>query len=220
MNVDEVKQTPREGDQQCRPPSQSYRGGFGGRGSRGRGTFRGRFNSGTHRKLFCVFCGEDKGHTTRFCEYTKQKQEELRTKNSEPKLKEVANIPQYCPVNYGIPNVHALSYSYQQPRPAQQQLPPTPTFQALPPPPTYQPLPPPPLEQLKIEDTAMQQSVNNVVPATSHIFPIMGGSAQEPETKRQKKNTFEECSTSEFKGPSVNPDGPTYQSPFPKRTCA
>ena len=140
MNVDEVKQTPREGDQQCRPPSQPYRGGFGGRGSRGRG----RFNSGTHRKLFCVFCGEDKGHTTRFCEYTKQKQEELRTKNSEPKLKEVANIPQYCPVNYGIPNVHALSYSYQQPRPAQQQLPPTPTFQALPPPPTYQPLPPPP----------------------------------------------------------------------------
>jgi hypothetical protein len=29
------------------------------------------------RKLFCLFCGEDKGHTTRTCQVTIQKQKEI-----------------------------------------------------------------------------------------------------------------------------------------------
>jgi hypothetical protein len=44
-----------------------------GRGSRG---FRGRYGD-QPRKLYCLFCGEDKGHTTRTCEVTIQKQKEI-----------------------------------------------------------------------------------------------------------------------------------------------
>jgi hypothetical protein len=44
-----------------------------GRGARG---FGGRF--GDHpRKIYCLFCGEDKGHTTRMCQITIQKQKEI-----------------------------------------------------------------------------------------------------------------------------------------------
>jgi hypothetical protein len=44
-----------------------------GRGARG---FRGRY--GDHpRKIYCLFCGEDKGHTTRMCQITIQKQKEI-----------------------------------------------------------------------------------------------------------------------------------------------
>jgi hypothetical protein len=44
--------------------------------SRGRRSFRGRFNS-QPRRLFCLFCGEDKGHTTRMCQVMIQKQKEI-----------------------------------------------------------------------------------------------------------------------------------------------
>jgi hypothetical protein len=45
---------------------------------RGRGgqSFGGRFSS-QPRRLFCLFCGEDKGHTTRTCQVTIQKQKEI-----------------------------------------------------------------------------------------------------------------------------------------------
>jgi hypothetical protein len=43
---------------------------------RGGRIFGGRFNSQL-RKLCCVFCGEDKGHTIRTCQITIQKQKEL-----------------------------------------------------------------------------------------------------------------------------------------------
>jgi hypothetical protein len=44
-----------------------------GRGARG---FGGRF--GDHpRKIYCLFCGEDKGHTTRMCRITIQKQKKI-----------------------------------------------------------------------------------------------------------------------------------------------
>jgi hypothetical protein len=44
-----------------------------GRGARG---FGGRFGD-QHRKIYCLFCGEDKGHTTRMCHVTIQKQKEI-----------------------------------------------------------------------------------------------------------------------------------------------
>jgi hypothetical protein len=44
-----------------------------GRGSRG---FGGRYGD-QPRKIFCLFCGEDKGHTTRTCQITIQKQKEI-----------------------------------------------------------------------------------------------------------------------------------------------
>jgi hypothetical protein len=51
-----------------RPPAPSGRGGrsFGG----------GQFGNQS-RKLYCVFCGEDMGHTTRTCQITIQKQKEI-----------------------------------------------------------------------------------------------------------------------------------------------
>jgi hypothetical protein len=44
-----------------------------GRGVRG---FGGRFGD-QPRKIYCLFCGEDKGHTTRMCHVTIQKQKEI-----------------------------------------------------------------------------------------------------------------------------------------------
>jgi hypothetical protein len=50
-----------------KPPAQR------GRGARG---FGGRY--GDHpRKIYCLFCGEDKGHTTRMCQITILKQKEI-----------------------------------------------------------------------------------------------------------------------------------------------
>jgi hypothetical protein len=46
------------------------------RGRGGRSFSGGRF-SNQPRKLFCIFCGEDKGHTTRTCQVTIQKQKEI-----------------------------------------------------------------------------------------------------------------------------------------------
>jgi hypothetical protein len=50
-----------------RPPAPRDRGGQ---------SFGGRFNSQT-RRLFCLFCGEDKGHTTRTRQVIIQKQKEI-----------------------------------------------------------------------------------------------------------------------------------------------
>jgi hypothetical protein len=44
-----------------------------GRGARG---FEGRYED-QPRKIYCLFCGEDKGHTTRMCQITIQKQKEI-----------------------------------------------------------------------------------------------------------------------------------------------
>jgi hypothetical protein len=61
--------------------SQSYRmqqSSFRPPAPRGRGgqSLGGRFSS-QPRRLFCLFCGEDKGHTTRTCQVTIQKQKKI-----------------------------------------------------------------------------------------------------------------------------------------------
>jgi hypothetical protein len=50
-----------------RPPASRGRGGKG---------FGGRYGD-QPRKIYCLFCGEDKGHTTRTCQITIQKQKEI-----------------------------------------------------------------------------------------------------------------------------------------------
>jgi hypothetical protein len=50
-----------------RPPAPRGRGGR---------SFGGRYGD-QPRRLFCLFCGEDKGHTTRMCQVTIQKQKEI-----------------------------------------------------------------------------------------------------------------------------------------------
>jgi hypothetical protein len=51
-----------------RPPAPRGRGGR---------SFSGGWYSNQLRKLFCLFCGEDKGHTTRTCQVMIQKQKEI-----------------------------------------------------------------------------------------------------------------------------------------------
>jgi hypothetical protein len=50
-----------------RPPAPKVRGGR---------SFGGRYGD-QPRRLFCLFCGEDKGHTTRTCQVTIQKKKEI-----------------------------------------------------------------------------------------------------------------------------------------------
>jgi hypothetical protein len=55
-----------------------------GRGARG---FGGRYGD-QPRKIYCLFCGEDKGHTTRMCQITIHKQKEIaeaETRQNQPK---------------------------------------------------------------------------------------------------------------------------------------
>jgi hypothetical protein len=70
-----------------RPPAP--RGGRGGR------SFGGRYNT-QPRRLFCLLCGEDKGHTTRMCQVTIQKQKELAEADArQNQLKQVLHTASY-----------------------------------------------------------------------------------------------------------------------------
>jgi hypothetical protein len=60
-------QSSRQQQSSFRPPAPRGRGGRG---------FRGRYGD-QPRKIYCLFCGEDKGHTTRTCQITIQKQKEI-----------------------------------------------------------------------------------------------------------------------------------------------
>jgi hypothetical protein len=72
-----------KGNHQQRPQCSSQASGqqqssFRPPAPRGRGTrgFGGRFGD-QPRRTFCLFCGENKGHTTRMCHVTIQKQKEI-----------------------------------------------------------------------------------------------------------------------------------------------
>jgi hypothetical protein len=67
-------QRPQRGSQSSGQQQNSFRPPAPrGRGSKG---FRGRYED-QPRRLYCLFCGEDKGHTTRTCQVTIQKQKEI-----------------------------------------------------------------------------------------------------------------------------------------------
>jgi hypothetical protein len=61
-----------------------------GRGARGIG---GRYGD-QPRKIYCLFCREDKGHTTRMCQITIQKQKEIAEAEAQQKSTEVGSA--YC----------------------------------------------------------------------------------------------------------------------------
>jgi hypothetical protein len=68
-----------------------------GIGSRG---FRGRFGD-QPRKIYCLFCGEDKGHTTRMCHVTIQKQKEIAEAAAQQnQLKQVMHTASYTHPTY------------------------------------------------------------------------------------------------------------------------
>ncbi|WVZ51658.1 hypothetical protein U9M48_002780 [Paspalum notatum var. saurae] len=58
-------------------------------------------------------------------------------------------------------------------------------------------------EKVKEEETAEVQTVNSIVPASKHIFPIMGGSSCEPETKNQKKGHQRRVNHIGIQGPYI-----------------
>jgi hypothetical protein len=103
-----------------------------GRGARG---FEGRFGD-QPRKVYCLFCGEDKSHTTRMCHVTIQKQKEIaeaKARQNQPKqVLHTASchspyIPEYVN-NHPAASVASASHS----QASWPQLPPPPPLQ-----PTY-----------------------------------------------------------------------------------
>lgn len=66
-----------------RDQQNQFRGGYNQIGGRGPHFHGGRSNQfGSQRKLYCVFYGEDKGHTTKYCDFTIQKHKEISESNN------------------------------------------------------------------------------------------------------------------------------------------
>jgi hypothetical protein len=89
------------------------------RGRGGRSFSGGRFGN-KPRKLYCLFCGEDKGHTTRTCHVTIQKQKEIveaEARQSQPKqVLHIAScyspyIPEYVGNQQHMVSVASASHS-------------------------------------------------------------------------------------------------------------
>jgi hypothetical protein len=154
------------GQQQCsfRPPAPR------GRGARGSG---GRFGD-QPRKIYCLFCGEDKGHTTRMCHVIIQKQkdiEEAEDRQNQPKqVLHTASchspyIPEYVS-NHPAASVASTSHS----QASWPQLPPPPPLQ-----PTYSRSQQPEglqhsQQQREFKEESEARTVNSTVPESKHIY--------------------------------------------------
>jgi hypothetical protein len=99
---------------------------------RGRGerSFGGRFST-QPRRLFYLFCGEDKGHTTRTCQVTIQKQKEIaeaKARQNQPKqvLHTTSCCSPYIPKYVGNQQPKASVASASHSQDAWAQLPPPP----------------------------------------------------------------------------------------------
>jgi hypothetical protein len=141
-----------------------------GRGARG---FRGRFGD-KPRKIYCLFCGEDKGHTTRMCHVTIQKQKEIAeatAQQSQPKqvMHTASYHSLYIPEYVGNhPAVSVASAS--QPQASWQQPPPPPPMQ-----PAYPQGQQPEgsqhnHQQRDFREQSEARTVNNTVPESKHIY--------------------------------------------------
>jgi hypothetical protein len=137
-----------------------------GRGGRSTGE---RFSS-QPRRLFCLFCGEDKGHTTRTCQVTIQKQKEIaeaEARQNQPKqvLHTASCYSSYIPEYVGNqqPTTSVASASHSQV--------------------AWAPLPPPTLthnqqpeghcqaqQQRNTREESEARTVNNTVPESRHIY--------------------------------------------------
>jgi hypothetical protein len=142
-----------------------------GRGSR---SFRGRYGD-QPRRLFCLFCGEDKGHTTRTCQVTIQKQKEIteaeaRQNQSKQVLHTASCYSPYVPEYVGNqqPTASLASASHSQA-----------SWAHLPPP----SLQPPTLtrsqqpeghhhteQQHDFREESEARTVNSIVPESKHIY--------------------------------------------------
>jgi hypothetical protein len=147
-----------------RPPAPR---GIGARG------FRGRFGD-QPRKIYCLFCGEDKGHTTRMCHVTIQKQKEIvEAKARQNQPKQVLHttschspyIPEYVN-NHPAASIASASHS----QASWPQLPPPPPLQ-----PTYSRSQQPEgrhhsQQQREFREESEARTVNSTVPESKHIY--------------------------------------------------
>jgi hypothetical protein len=141
-----------------------------GRGARGCG---GRFGD-QPRKIYCLFCGEDKGHTTRMCHVTIQKQKEIveaEARQNQPKqVLHTASchspyIPEYVG-NHPAASVASASHS----QVSWPQLPPPPPLQS-----TYSRSRQPEgrqhsQQQREFREESEARTVNSTVPESKHIY--------------------------------------------------
>jgi hypothetical protein len=137
-----------------------------GRGARG---FGGRFGD-QPRKIYCLFCGEDKGHTTRMCHVTIQKQKEIaEAAAQQTQSKQVMHtasyhspyIPEYVG-NHPAASVASASQS----QASWQQLPPPPTMQRGQQPEGSQHT----QHQRDFREESEARTVNSIVPESKHIY--------------------------------------------------
>jgi hypothetical protein len=141
-----------------------------GRGARG---FGGRFGD-QPRKIYCLFCGEDKGHTPRMCHVTIQKQKEIaeaEARQNQPKqVLHTASchspyIPEYVN-NHPAASVASASHS----QASWPQLLPPPPLQ-----PTYSRSQQPEgrqhsQQQREFREEFEARTVNSTVPESKHIY--------------------------------------------------
>jgi hypothetical protein len=158
-----TSQSSRQQQSSFRPPAPR------GRGARG---FGGRFGD-QPRKIYCLFYGEDKGHTTRMCHVTIQKKKEIaeaEARQNQPK--QVLHttschspyIPEYVN-NHPAASVALASHS----QASWPQLPPPPPLQ-----PTYsrsqQPEGRQHSQQREFREESEARTVNSTVPESKHIY--------------------------------------------------
>ena len=137
-----------------------------GRGARG---FGGRFGD-QPRRIYCLFCGEDKGHTTSMCHVTIQKQKEIAeaaAQQSQPKqvMHTASYHSPYIPEYVGN-HLAASVASASQPQASWQQPPP--------PPPTQRGQQPEGSQHTHLQRDFREESeartVNSTVPESKHIY--------------------------------------------------
>jgi hypothetical protein len=137
-----------------------------GRGARG---FGGRFGD-QPRKIYCLFCGEGKGHTTRMCHITIQKQKELAeaaAQQNQPKqVMHTASYHSPYILEYVGNHPTASVASASQPQASWQQLPPPPPIQRASQPEGSQHSHP----QRDFREESEARTVNSTVPESKHIY--------------------------------------------------
>jgi hypothetical protein len=136
-----------------------------GRGARG---FGGRYGD-QPRKIYCLFYGEDKGHTTRMCQITIQKQKEIaeaEARQSQPKqvLHAASCHSPYIPEYVGNHSAASVASA------SRPQLPPPPPLQ-----PTYSRGQQPEgshqtHQQRDLREESEARTVNSTVPESKHIY--------------------------------------------------
>jgi hypothetical protein len=141
-----------------------------GRFARG---FGGRYGD-QPRKIYCLFCGEDKGHTTRMCQITIQKQKEIaEAKTRQSQLKQVLHTA-LCHSPYiqeYVGNHPAASVALaSQPQASWPQLPPPPPLQ-----PTYSRGQQPEgsqhtHQQRDFREESKARTLNSIVSESKHIY--------------------------------------------------